>query len=128
MCALYTTLNFESEVNFDCQPKPVKTLKIDYPFRFGDNVCAKATPSGAAPGSNNTLFLSGDVSSDAQFFIATGFLSIIYCIFIVAVYTIIDEFYKSKPEIPLAVSKIKWMAQSSSRNENFDFFSFSIFR
>lgn len=94
-------MNFESEVTFDCAKTPVKKLNIDYPFRFGENVCPKA------PTANSTasFYLSGDVSSDAQFFVATGVLSILYCIFIVAVYTIIDEIYKSKPEIPLAVSR-----------------------
>lgn len=96
-------MNFESEVNFDCAKRvpPVTKLTIGYPFRFGDNVCPKA--SGAQL--NSTFYLSGDVSSDAQFFVATGVLSILYCIFIVAVYTVIDEIYKSKSEIPLAVSR-----------------------
>lgn len=97
-------MNFESEVNFDCS-KPISTVKklvIDYPFRFGENVCPKTPPAGAP--ANTTLYLSGDVSSDAQFFVATGVLSILYCIFIVTVYTVIDEIYKSKAEIPLAVS------------------------
>lgn len=101
---MYTTLNFESDVNFDCQ-KPVASvtkLTIDYPFRFDQGVCPKAPTAGSQ---NSTYILKGDVSSDAQFFVATGVLSILYCIFIVAVYTVIDEIYKSKSEIPLAVSK-----------------------
>lgn len=112
VCALYTTVNFESEVTFECRTAKTKTLNIDYPFRFGENVCPKNPPQGSPAGTNSTLFLSADVSSDAQFFVATGALSILYCIFIVAVYTIIDEIYKSKAEIPLAVSKMAIAMQS----------------
>lgn len=103
VCALYTTVNFESEVKFNC--KDGETLNIEYPFRFGQNVCPKAKVTGVTANSTK-LYLSGDVSSDAQFFVATGVLSILYCIFIVAVYTVIDEIYKNKAEIPLAVSSL----------------------
>lgn len=101
ICALYTTVNFESEVNFDCKTKPNGKSIIDYPFRFNENVCPKAPATGA----NATAFaLSIDVSSDAQFFVATSVLSILYCIFIGSVYALIDDMYKNKSEIPLAVS------------------------
>lgn len=93
---MYTTLNFESLVKFKCEEE--KTLTIDYPFRFGQRVCPEASNV------NNTLYISADVSADARFFVATAVLSILYCVFIVCVYTLIDEIYKTKSEIPLAVS------------------------
>lgn len=95
---MYTTLNFESVVTFKCGNDSEKQFTFDYPFRFGEHVCPKAS------GVNETLFISAVVSSDARFFVATGVLSILYCVFIVCVYTLIDEIYKSKSEIPLAVS------------------------
>lgn len=58
--------------------------------------------------------MSADVSSDAQFFVATSVLSVLYCIFIAAVYAVIDEIYTSKPEVPLAVSKSKGIILSFS--------------
>lgn len=68
---------------------------FDYPFKFGEKVCE---------GPNGNATPSADVSSDARFFVATSFLSILYSLFISAVYAAIDEIYTSKPEVPLAVS------------------------
>lgn len=61
-----------------------------------------------------------DVASDAQFFVATGVLSLMYCIFIIAVYAFVDDFYKSKTEIPLAdfaltvILAIFWLSGSAA--------------
>ena len=69
---------------------------------------------------NETLFLTADVSSDARFFVATGVLSMLYCLFIIVVYAFIDEFYKSKSEIPLAdlmitaILAIFWLSGSAA--------------
>lgn len=87
-------------MTFECENLPIKKVTIDYPFRFGETVCPKRAVANVV--TNATL--SVNLASDAQFFVATGVLSILYCIFIVAVYTIIDEIYKTKSEIPLAVS------------------------
>lgn len=77
------------------------TFTFDYPFRFGEYVCSK---NSSTQNTAERQFISADVSSDAQFFVATAVLSILYCIFIAAVYAVMDELYTSKPEIPLAVS------------------------
>lgn len=64
--------------------------------------------------------MSADVSSDAQFFVATGVLSFLYCLFIIIVYAFIDDFYKSKSEIPLAdfmlttILAIFWLSGSAA--------------
>lgn len=64
--------------------------------------------------------MSADVSSDAQFFVATGVLSFLYCLFIIVVYAFIDDFYKSKSEIPLAdfmlttILAIFWLSGSAA--------------
>jgi len=47
--------------------------------------------------------LIGDFSSDAQFFVATGVLSLLYCIAIILVYVMFDEMYQSTGLLPLAV-------------------------
>lgn len=99
ICALYTTVNFDIHVAVGSPPNQ-KTFDFDYPFKIGQNVCNKSSDL-------KPLGLSADVSSDAQFFVATSVLSVLYCIFIAAVYAVIDEIYTSKPEVPLAVSKIK---------------------
>jgi len=117
ICALSTTLNFESTVSFKCKGAPDKSFVFDYPFRFGEKVCPKGTVTN---GLNDTLYISADVSSDAHFFVATGVLSILYCIFIVGVYVLIDDIYKSKSEIPLAdfmlttILAIFWLSGSAA--------------
>lgn len=92
---MYTTVNFDVKVQVT-QNQQMTPYTIEYPFRFGEQICSKDAGKGAV--------ISIDVSSDARFFVATGVLSILYCIFIVAVYTVIDEIYTSKPEVPLAVN------------------------
>jgi hypothetical protein len=47
--------------------------------------------------------LIGDFSSDAQFFVATGVLSVLYCIGIILVYVMLDAMYQSTGLLPLAV-------------------------
>jgi hypothetical protein len=73
-------------------------IEIDYPFRFYEKVCPKGQ-------SNETLSISADLSSDAQFFVATGVLSMLYALFAIVVYAFLDELYRTKDEIPLAVSR-----------------------
>lgn len=100
------------DVVFDCPPSARATTSVDYPFRFGKQVCPMAN--------NKTYLMTADVSSDAQFFVATGVLSFMYCIFIIAVYAFIDDFYKSKSEIPLAdfmittILAIFWLSGSAA--------------
>lgn len=51
---------------------------------------------------------------------ATGVLSLLYCLFIIAVYAFVDEVYKSKSEIPLAdfmlttILAIFWLSGSAA--------------
>lgn len=93
--ALWTTLNFQIQV-ITTKLDESKTYTIGYPFLVGQRICNET----------HGPMMSADVSSDAQFFVATAVLSILYCIFISVVYAFIDEIYASKPEIPLAVSLI----------------------
>lgn len=50
-----------------------------------------------------SLQLFGDFSSDAQFFVATGVLSFLYCIGIAVVYIMFDAVYQNNGLLPLAV-------------------------
>jgi hypothetical protein len=54
----------------------------------------------------HSLHLLGDFSSDAQFFVATGVLSFLYCIGITVVYTMFDAVYQNNGLLPLAVRLI----------------------
>lgn len=100
ICAFSAVSNFSIDYTIDCQdfvPNKAKVFTIDYPFKFYEQVCRRAS-------NNESLAITADVSTDAQFFVATGVLSMLYGFFIIFVYAFLDELYKSKNEIPLAVS------------------------
>lgn len=86
---------------------------LDYPFRFDELACTR-------PNNGTRVPLSADVSSDAQFFVATGVLSMLYCGFIIAVYAYLDDLYRSKPELPLAdfmittILAVFWLSGSAA--------------
>ena len=71
---------------------------LDYPFEFSEKICPKASNK------NETYLMSGDFSSDAQFFVLTGILAMLYSVFIILVYVYLDNMYKEKPEFAMAVS------------------------
>ncbi|KAG4078674.1 hypothetical protein HA402_015264 [Bradysia odoriphaga] len=111
--AFSTTANFSVDVTFVCATTTNSTRTVSYPFRFSENVCTEKS-------SNTAFWMSANVSSDAQFYVATGVLSLLYCIFIIAVYTFLDEVYKSKSEVPLAdfmlttILAIFWLSGSAA--------------
>ncbi|XP_021930417.1 synaptophysin-like protein 2 isoform X3 [Zootermopsis nevadensis] len=98
ICAFATTTGFSSyvEITLNCEDKAFK-LEYSYPFRL-DHVqrtvdfCNKT----------ESFHLIGDFSSDAQFFVATGVLSFLYCIGIIFVYVMFDAMYQSNGLLPLA--------------------------
>lgn len=106
ICAFATTTNFVSELTFSKTGSDPQSLDIKYPFSVAEKRL----------GAEVTV----DPASDAQFFVATGVLSMMYCVFIIAVYLFIDDFYKSKAEIPLAdfglttILAIFWLSGSAA--------------
>uniref|UniRef100_A0A0K8TRD2 Putative conserved plasma membrane protein n=1 Tax=Tabanus bromius TaxID=304241 RepID=A0A0K8TRD2_TABBR len=104
ICAFATTSTFSTTVVCDSET----LFTANYPFSFVGSC------------KNNTQTIPLDVSSDAQFFVATGVLSLMYCIFIIAVYALLDDFYRSKSEVPLAdfmltvILAIFWLSGSAA--------------
>jgi hypothetical protein len=96
-------VNFVATVDTVCVDKLAsQSVKIEYPFRFYEKICPKLS-------NNETILsISADLSSDAQFFVATGVLSMLYAGFAIVVYAFLDELYRTKEEIPLAVSYYKY--------------------
>lgn len=95
ICAFVTTLNFTIQFTSDCQANAEPTKwDFDYPFKFYEKVCQ--TPA------NTSYAVTADVSSDAQFYVATGVLSMLYSAFIIFIYAYFDDLYQSKTEIPMA--------------------------
>lgn len=94
------TANFEVDVHLKCRTAinpnyETQIRHIEYPFRFEHQACQ-------LPDNSTIIPLTADVSSDARFFVATGVLSMMYCVFIIGVYAFIDDFYRDKDEMPLA--------------------------
>ncbi|GAB0094052.1 synaptophysin-like [Sergentomyia squamirostris] len=114
ICAFATTTNFSNTVSLqNCDnTNSTRSFTLEYPFRFAEKVC---TPSEGV-----VKDISANVASDAQFFVATGVLSLLYCVFIIVVYALIDELYKNKTEIPLAdfmlttVLAVFWLSGSAA--------------
>lgn len=90
--------DFSVTLTMDCQDRSYsRRYDIEYPFEFGEFICRRKSD-------NQTLFLSVDSSTSAQFFVVTAVLSFLYAVFIIFVYAYLDGMYKSKPEFPMAVS------------------------
>jgi hypothetical protein len=90
--------DFSVTIDMDCNDKIFqRRIEIEYPFEFAEHICRRKID-------NQTLFVSVDSSTGAQFFVLTAVLSILYALFIIFVYAYLDEMYKSKPEFPMAVS------------------------
>jgi hypothetical protein len=90
--------DFSVTIDMDCQEKDFqRRIEIEYPFEFTGHICRSKFD-------NQTVFMSVDSSTGAQFFVITAVLSILYALFIIIVYAYLDEMYKSKPEFPMAVS------------------------
>lgn len=112
ICAFATTVNFDATVSTKCGSEKVSEFTFSYPFDINEGICKTSD--------NKTHQILVDVASDAQFFVATGVLSLMYCIFIIAVYAFVDDFYKSKSEIPLAdfaltvILAIFWLSGSAA--------------
>jgi hypothetical protein len=127
ICAFATTCNFSGEVQLTaCTEKTVFTFQYGYPFQLDQLPSQKIVckpPSSSeppAPAESATVFMYGDFSSDAQFFVASGVLSFVYCIGIVVLYAMFEEKYQSNSMFPLAdfvlttVLAVLWLSSSAA--------------
>jgi hypothetical protein len=97
ICAFATTSGFTNQILLqycDKQSPPVE-LSYSYPFEL-DGVSTQVNCRNAT----EKIYLVGDFSSDAQFFVATGVISMLYCIGITAVYIMFDEIYQANVALP----------------------------
>nr|CAD7575020.1 unnamed protein product [Timema californicum] len=110
ICAFATTTGFTSFVllNIFCGPSESSevgvNLEYSYPFRLDHVQQQKKCSTNVSDPEAFTLHtfhLVGDFSSDAQFFVATGVLSLIYSFLIGIVYVLFDAKYQSNELLPL---------------------------
>ena len=55
-------------------------------------------------GSEQSVSIFGDVSSDAEFFVAIGVIAWLFVIGAIILYTVFSPMYSSNPLLPIAVS------------------------
>nr|CAD7398605.1 unnamed protein product [Timema poppensis] len=110
ICAFATTTGFTSFIllNITCGPSESSevgvNLEYSYPFRLDHVQQQKKCSTNVSDPEAFTLHtfhLVGDFSSDAQFFVATGVLSLIYSFLIGIVYVLFDAKYQSNELLPL---------------------------
>lgn len=109
ICAFATTVNFTNEITLDYCTKenPMKeTFTIEYPFELDAMdikipQCESGNKTDEKP-STLDFYLPGDFSSDAQFFVATGVLSMLYTLGISVVYLMFDNSYQQNALVPMA--------------------------
>lgn len=94
ICAFATTTNFGGMVDFLCDGKKM-TFSYEYPFRLFFNKTFEECSS------NEQVFIGGNFSSDSQFFVATGVLSMLFSLAIAIVYAKFDEKYKTNAQWPM---------------------------
>jgi hypothetical protein len=97
----FAVRDFQLTLVMDCQEKLFeRTYQIEYPFEFNQYICRRRID--AMKTDNSTFFLAADASTGAQIFAITAVLSLLYALFIIFVYTYLEDLYKSKPELPMA--------------------------
>lgn len=106
----FACTDFSVTLTMDCNNRNFQRVyEIEYPFDFNEPICLRKVV-------NETVYLSVDSSSGAQFFAITAALSLLYALFIVFVYAYLDEMYKSKPEFPMAVRSFEICFKLCSNN------------
>jgi len=125
--AFSTTTGFSGTVSIKAQcpsAQPAEgTINYGYPFALDDAgvtiSCPPPTP-GTAPPKPFEVRLNGNVSSDAEFFVATGILSLLYCLAIIGVYAFFEELYKSNAKFPMidflmtCILALLWISSSAA--------------
>lgn len=109
---------YGGSVNFKCETlNTTYTFDFDYPFKLLLNK-QDLNPGGSQ--CHPTVTINGDFSSDAQFFVATGVLAMLYAIGIIIVYTKLDNLYKTNNQVPLldfvltVVFAVLWLSSSAA--------------
>ncbi|KAL5282134.1 hypothetical protein ACFFRR_005402 [Megaselia abdita] len=106
--AFATTSGFSVTLEGQCTNGIKNSETFHYPFMISNkDICP-----------NYPILLN--VSSDCQFFVATGVLSFLYCIFIIFIYLVKDELYQSRKELPMAdfiltvILAVFWLSGSAA--------------
>ncbi|XP_045606733.1 synaptophysin isoform X2 [Procambarus clarkii] len=123
ICAFATTTSFSTSFSFGVKcPGEIYNIteNIAYPFQL-DSVKPLVK---ICEGNEEQLQISGDFSSDAQFFVAVGVLAFLYTIGALALYCAFTSIYENNEFVPVAdcgahvLFAILWLAASSAWANN----------
>ncbi|XP_046406023.1 synaptoporin-like isoform X2 [Ischnura elegans] len=114
ICAFATTTGFTNFVIIESTEYRAE-FEIEYPYRL--NHLVKEVNVG-----NNTekIQLYGNFSSDAEFFVATGVIAMLYTIAVIVLYVLFDAMYQSKEIIPITdfalttIVAVLWLSGSAA--------------
>ncbi|KAJ8923503.1 hypothetical protein NQ315_010081 [Exocentrus adspersus] len=115
ICAFATITGYTGYLKYSCLGKN-ESDEYSYPYQF---VFARKFENTTA-NQSCSFVISGDFSSDAKFFVATGVLAMLYSLAIVFVYLKFDELYKTNKKIPLydflitVVFGVLWLSSSAA--------------
>nr|XP_053637109.1 synaptophysin-like [Cherax quadricarinatus] len=121
ICAFATTTSFSTYFTFneeclDQQKNITIRENISYPFRID----SMRTSFLVCDDNHETLLISGDFSSDAQFFVAVGVLALLYAIGAIILYCLFSHIYDSTELVPVVdcglhiIFTVLWLAASSA--------------
>ncbi|XP_018578112.1 synaptophysin-like [Anoplophora glabripennis] len=114
ICAFATITGYSGYIKYSCPDNQSASDEYSYPFQF------VFTRPFNVSGSICQIFTTGDFSSDAKFFVATGVLAMLYSIAIIFVYMKFDELYRTNNKIPLydflftVVFGVLWLSSSAA--------------
>ncbi|KAB0801445.1 hypothetical protein PPYR_05799 [Photinus pyralis] len=112
---------YSGSVNFNCESQALNasfTFNFDYPFKLFLN--EHPLNSNSSSPCKPIVTINGDFSSDAQFFVTTGVLAMLYTIAIIIVYIKLDNLYKTNSQVPLmdfvltVVFAVLWLSSSAA--------------
>lgn len=113
--AFATTVNYTGFIDFMCDV-PYK-FSFEYPFNLLLN---QELNLGAKNNCTPRVKISSDFSSDAKFFVASGVIAMLYCLFIMIVYTKFDNKYRTDNRLPVfdffmtVFIAVLWVSSSAS--------------
>lgn len=119
--AFAITVDYSNEITIntctDTQPYSTK-VQFYYPYQL-DRLHVTLEPC-SEKGQSIQFPLAGDFSSDAQFFVATGVLSMLYTVGVSVLYVVFSTSYEANPLVPMAdfivtlILAVFWLSGSAA--------------
>ncbi|OQV24265.1 putative Synaptophysin [Hypsibius exemplaris] len=123
ICAFGTTSSFSSAVKvlYNCVVSGKTEEKtVVYDFEYPFNLEKEPVSVNACNSSSATIVLGGSYASSAEFFVAVGVLTFLYCLAALLLYIFLDKLYRSRDSVSTGdfiitvVVAFLWLVASSA--------------